>query len=52
VFHDRHDLRQLVHSLAGGDYNFIRFGYQAMPGLGPNTANFSLACELAVGQTA
>ncbi len=36
----------LVRFLAGGDYNFIRFGYRAMPDQGPNTANFSLNCEL------
>jgi predicted dehydrogenase len=42
----------LVRFLAGRDYNFIRFGYRPMPDLGPNTANFSLACELAGGQTA
>ena len=42
----------LVRFLAGEDYHFIRFSYQAMPDLGPDTTNFSLACELACGQTA
>jgi myo-inositol 2-dehydrogenase / D-chiro-inositol 1-dehydrogenase len=42
----------LVRFLAGGDYNFIRFAYHTMPDLGPNPANFTLACELAGEQTA
>ncbi len=42
----------LVRYLAGGDYNFIRFGYRAMPDQGPDTTNFSLNCELSGGQTA
>jgi myo-inositol 2-dehydrogenase / D-chiro-inositol 1-dehydrogenase len=39
----------LARFLTGRDYEFIRFSYQAMPELGPNTANFRLVGELAGG---